>query len=154
MKFKKTIVVLCQYFSFYLLIAFMFHFLFNFRFTLFCLSVCCVLVPSLLLKIDENELHLIDNHTSKTGCLYAKMSNLLSFPSAPFRDFLSALISYMTNDMMREVKVQEQDRGRRVIPPFTINISRSRWVYIFHTVHWPDEALAAKAASTALSYPQ
>lgn len=50
--------------------------------------MCFVVVPNLLLKIHENELHLVDNYTSKAGCLYAKLSNLSSFPNAPLRDFL------------------------------------------------------------------
>lgn len=47
-----------------------------------------VVIPNLLLKIQENELHLLDNCISKARCLYAKLSNLKLLPNAPLRDLL------------------------------------------------------------------
>lgn len=60
-EFKKTMIVPCQYFRLYLLMEVMFHFLLNSSSSEVSLHMCCGVVPKLMLKIYENDLHLTQN---------------------------------------------------------------------------------------------
>lgn len=83
-------------------------------------------------KIHGNDLHLPDSPSGKAG------SNLLSFPAAPWREFLQALISDVSDGTERELEVKEQEQVRAGKSPFPLlSVFKDGAVFLWF-LHFPD----------------